>query len=535
MNRAARILFKAVFLFSLFSKLSAEEILLQYKGSGGYVYIERTDLRRYDNGKYTGLVSREVRSYISPMSVPKGANPADRYYDGNFYVSEGTVRASAYVGEEINNSIPSTFKITSDGQLIMIKDKGYPTFRSFPAFTRSRIKPGDKWQAKAERIVDPLNKGVKTKMPIYVEYTYLRDDVFHEEDVYVISAQWATRYGLAGTLDFGGDRDLKFAQGKNLATILVSKKTGNALVVRDTVDEEFEYSDGKKVAFKGTISMFTEYPPTYNKEKLFPALQRIASVSKEELKKIMDNKVTDDYASGAGKGAEQGAKSGTVSKGGKGSDVGSNSAAASAGTDTSGKKESGNGLSKAPGMVADGCEIEENRSDNNSVTQAGIKESKGGKAAKQDKKSQNSKKRTEVMASAKDTVSKETKETEPKVTVENTEAGIRLTMQNLQFKPDSAELLSGESSRLKDIAELLKMVPEQMILIEGHTASVGNPRGEMQLSLERADTIKKALVKRGVGADKIMVKGSGGTKPVADNSTPQGKAKNRRVEITILD
>lgn len=486
MNRAARILFKAVFLLSLFSKLSAEEILLQYKGSGGYVYIERTDLRRYDNGKYTGLVSREVRSYISPMSVPKGANPADRYYDGNFYVSEGTVRASAYVGEEINNSIPSTFKITSDGQLIMIKDKGYPTFRSFPAFTRSRIKPGDKWQAKAERIVDPLNKGVKTKMPIYVEYTYLRDDVFHEEDVYVISAQWATRYGLAGTLDFGGDRDLKFAQGKNLATILVSKKTGNALVVRDTVDEEFEYSDGKKVAFKGTISMFTEYPPTYNKEKLFPALQRIASVSKEELKKIMDNKVTDDYASGAG-------------------------------------------------MVADGSKIEENRSDNNSVTQAGIKESKGGKAAKQDKKSQNSKKRTEVMASAKDTVSKETKETEPKVTVENTEAGIRLTMQNLQFKPDSAELLSGESSRLKDIAELLKMVPEQMILIEGHTASVGNPRGEMQLSLERADTIKKALVKRGVGADKIMVKGSGGTKPVADNSTPQGKAKNRRVEITILD
>ena len=79
------------------------------------------------------------------------------------------------------------------------------------------------------------------------------------------------------------------------------------------------------------------------------------------------------------------------------------------------------------------------------------------------------------------------------------------------------------------------MVPEQMILIEGHTASVGNPKGEMQLSIERADSIKKALVKRGVGADKIICKGSGGTKPVADNSTPSGNAKNRRVEITILD
>ena len=124
---------------------------------------------------------------------------------------------------------------------------------------------------------------------------------------------------------------------------------------------------------------------------------------------------------------------------------------------------------------------------------------------------------------------------ESKVTVENTAQGIRLTMQNLKFKADSAELLSGEDSRLNDIAELLKMVPEQMILIEGHTASVGNPKGEMQLSIERADSIKKALVKRGVGKDKIICKGSGGTKPVSDNSTPSGKAKNRRVEITILD
>ncbi len=454
--------------------LYGQETLLQYNGSGSYIYIERTDLRRYDNGKYTGLVSREIRSFISPMGVPKGGNPKDSYYDGNFYVAEGTMRARASVGEEINNSIPSTFKITPDGQLVMIKDNGYPTFRSFPAFTRKAIKYGDRWQAKAERVVDPLNKGVKTKMPIYVEYTYLRDDSFHGEEVYVIGAQWATRYGLAATLDFGGDRDLKFAQGSHKANILVSKVTGNALVVRDTVDEEFQYMDGTKVAFKGTISMFTEYPPAYDKEKLFPALQRIASVSKEELKEIMDNLVTDSAWMDTGKVADK--ASGTEAGGSSGDRL---EDSAISGIGMGAEKE--NALAKVSNMGA---------------------ESSTG---------------------------------ETKVTVENTAAGIRLTMQNLKFKPDSAELLGGESQRLDDIAALLKMVPDQMILIEGHTASVGNPKGEMQLSLERADSIKRALVKRGVGADKFIVKGSGGTKPVADNSTAAGKARNRRVEITILE
>ena len=521
MNRVQKIfliLLSTIILALVAIPLYAEETLLQYNGSGSYIYIERTDLRRYDNGKYTGLVSREIRSFISPMGVPKGGNPRDSYYDGNFYVAEGTMRARASVGEEINNSIPSTFKITPDGQLIMIKDNGYPTFRSFPAFTRKAIKYGDRWQAKAERVVDPLNKGVKTKMPIYVEYTYLRDDIFHDEKVYVIGAQWATRYGLAATLDFGGDRDLKFAQGSHKANILVSKRTGNALVVRDTVDEEFQYTDGNRVAFKGTISMFTEYPPAYDKEKLFPALQRIASVSREELEEIMDNPVTDSNWMDAGKVADinEPAGSGKEIKG---------DSSAIAGTDSakdSGKDPLSNGTNSHEGLKIASVDRRKNTKD--SVFEGG----------------QNSDKISSV---PKTKVSKEVIEStvdagtvgESKVTVENTAQGIRLTMQNLKFKADSAELLSGEDSRLNDIAELLKMVPEQMILIEGHTASVGNPKGEMQLSIERADSIKKALVKRGVGKDKIICKGSGGTKPVADNSTPSGKAKNRRVEITILD
>ena len=173
------------------------DVQFSYNGSGNYYLVERTDLRRYDNGKYTGLVSREVRSFIARTVPPKNSAPGDAYYDGSFFVQEGTIRDSRGVGSGIHTSIPSSFRITRSGQLFMLEDNGYPSFRSFPAFPADAIKKGDKWVSKAERAVDPLYKGKITKIPMTVEYTYLRDETFHGEDVYVLSAQWATRYGIS--------------------------------------------------------------------------------------------------------------------------------------------------------------------------------------------------------------------------------------------------------------------------------------------------------------------------------------------------
>ena len=123
---------------------------------------------------------------------------------------------------------------------------------------------------------------------------------------------------------------------------------------------------------------------------------------------------------------------------------------------------------------------------------------------------------------------------ESNIEVENTAAGIKLTIPNLQFEPDSAMLVKGEYSRIDDIYEILKMVPHAQILIEGHTAKTGNDKGEMNLSVERAKSIAQELVKRGINEGRLICKGSGSTKPIADNSTAEGKKINRRVEITIL-
>ena len=114
--------------------------------------------------------------------------------------------------------------------------------------------------------------------------------------------------------------------------------------------------------------------------------------------------------------------------------------------------------------------------------------------------------------------------------------GIHISIEDLNFYPDSEILLPNEADRLDLIAERLVSITqdsEYTLLVEGHTASVGKPTGEMNLSYLRALTIIEELVKRGVNKDICEAKGYGGTKPIGDNSTDEGRAKNRRVEIII--
>lgn len=122
-----------------------------------------------------------------------------------------------------------------------------------------------------------------------------------------------------------------------------------------------------------------------------------------------------------------------------------------------------------------------------------------------------------------------------KIDLDKTEKGIRLTIKNLQFKSDSSDLLKSEKNRLNEIAKVLKSVSNAKFLIEGHTAKVGDEKGELKLSEERAKKIANELSKRGVSRKSFVCKGVGGSKPIASNETKEGRALNRRVEITILD
>lgn len=113
--------------------------------------------------------------------------------------------------------------------------------------------------------------------------------------------------------------------------------------------------------------------------------------------------------------------------------------------------------------------------------------------------------------------------------------GVRLTVRNLRFAADSDRLLPEERGRLDLLAQALRGVGERTILVEGHTAAVGRPAGELELSVARAKRIVDELSVRGIPADRFLYVGWGGTKPAADNATEEGRARNRRVEITILE
>lgn len=416
---------------SNFPTQNQEQIHLEYSAGKNYILTERTDLRRYDNGKYTGLLSRELRSFISPSKIQKDFT----FYEGDFYVWQETRLNSNQVKPGIHNSIESKFKIFSDGTLTMIEDNGYPSFRSFPSYPKENLKIGDVWHANAERSVDPKNSGVFTKMPIYIEYKFLREDKYNEEDVYILSAKWASRYGK-NYIDPTGDSSLKSASGTHNANIIVSKTNGRSILIRDLVDETFFYDSGESISFKGTISLFTEYPPAYNSEEIFESLQTIVRSQNEN----------------------------------------------------STNEQSSNTLINSESL--------EN--------------------------------------SAQSTV-QSLVQTNEHLLVEQTNAGLKLTMQNLLFKANSAELLPEENERLDEICSVLKNVKNQFFLVEGHTARIGDESNEKELSLKRAHTIANEMVKRGISAQNIICKGSGGTKPLATNSTAEGRAKNRRVEITILN
>ena len=122
----------------------------------------------------------------------------------------------------------------------------------------------------------------------------------------------------------------------------------------------------------------------------------------------------------------------------------------------------------------------------------------------------------------------------PDVSVTDTVEGILFAI-NLNFYPDSPELLPSETPRIKQIAEQLKELlidDGYTILVEGHTADVGKPVGQLNLSIERTKTVMDALIDEGIDKSIFTYKAYGGTMPIASNDTEEGRAQNRRVYIT---
>jgi len=125
----------------------------------------------------------------------------------------------------------------------------------------------------------------------------------------------------------------------------------------------------------------------------------------------------------------------------------------------------------------------------------------------------------------------------PDVFVSVVDEGISLRLENVQFYADSNKILPGETEKLERIAAILKRYPDRDIVISGHTALSRGTRDEhVRLSQERAKAVADYFLANKVRtADRMVIRGYGADKPIANNNTEEGKQKNRRVEITILE
>jgi outer membrane protein OmpA-like peptidoglycan-associated protein len=105
----------------------------------------------------------------------------------------------------------------------------------------------------------------------------------------------------------------------------------------------------------------------------------------------------------------------------------------------------------------------------------------------------------------------------------------------LLFDTDQATLQPQSNEELDNVAAIMKAYPAVKIRVGGYTDNTGDPDANQKLSEERANSVMAALTQRGVDPARLSASGYGEEHPVADNSTSEGRQKNRRISIRVAE
>ena len=105
---------------------------------------------------------------------------------------------------------------------------------------------------------------------------------------------------------------------------------------------------------------------------------------------------------------------------------------------------------------------------------------------------------------------------------------------SIVFAPSSAQLRTSANAFIDELAIIAADCPASILDIGGHTDNYGNEIANQRLSLLRADSVRQALVQRGVSLNRILTYGFGDAEPIASNETREGRAQNRRITLRFV-
>jgi outer membrane protein OmpA-like peptidoglycan-associated protein len=124
---------------------------------------------------------------------------------------------------------------------------------------------------------------------------------------------------------------------------------------------------------------------------------------------------------------------------------------------------------------------------------------------------------------------------ELRVPLEKPRKGSTIRLRNVFFEFDRADIKPESEVELLEVVRLLQAHPKWKVEVQGHTDSVGTAMYNQQLSQRRAEAVRQFLIERGIKAERIQARGYGSSRPIAPNTTEEGRALNRRTEILFIE
>ncbi len=221
------------------SRVFAEEFIFSPSSSG--IFKKRTvyNLRIRENSEYKGSVYRELRESYALLSE----NGQKKTFAGHAYLFEELKNEGKDIARKIDDIIDGRFVLFPDGRIERTLNDCFPLIVGFPAYPPDgiQVKPGDTWTSEGDILVDPLKKGIYTKMRFICAYKYSGLTNFKGMDAHLVSAQYAVRYKKGD--DTEGDTELLEVSGSHKAAIYLTAKESLPLFIQDNIDEVYKFPD----------------------------------------------------------------------------------------------------------------------------------------------------------------------------------------------------------------------------------------------------------------------------------------------------